>query len=329
MAYVKTLHDILLQNGKGGPSDQDWDLLQTNARSAVAVDITNVAEYAAQHYGDRYVDPAEFESIVMPWSVMFGEFRVTPVVRAGSTFWPAAEQAGVAIDRVGLLVMSIVCEEEAAEYARATQQAEMDRAESRTPAELEPTGYRVFACWADCFLGIRGSTYGPCLRFQWLCHMDGTMVQTRKRTAGLVCVGLDAVGRELMRIAPPLMLPLHLAASFAHCRNVRQQEETPTYESRQERRVAERRGEPYPVKYYTLRIDPNATRTTSDRRPTSGARELPLHIVRGHFSTYSEEKPLFGKYAGRFWIPAHVRGSEKVGKVFKDYSINAPEEQAA
>jgi hypothetical protein len=46
-----------------------------------------------------------------------------------------------------------------------------------------------------------------------------------------------------------------------------------------------------------------------------------LHICRGHLRTYTEEKPLFGKVIGTFFIPAHLRGDEKVGTVVKDYQL--------
>src|SRR3990167_3444505 len=50
-----------------------------------------------------------------------------------------------------------------------------------------------------------------------------------------------------------------------------------------------------------------------------------LHIVRGHPVTYTKEKPLFGKYSGTFWKPAHARGSIEQGAVLKDYKVNAPQ----
>lgn len=50
-----------------------------------------------------------------------------------------------------------------------------------------------------------------------------------------------------------------------------------------------------------------------------------LHIVRGNFATYTEDAPLFGKYTGTFWRPAHVRGDEEQGIVIKDYDVQAPE----
>lgn len=45
------------------------------------------------------------------------------------------------------------------------------------------------------------------------------------------------------------------------------------------------------------------------------------HICRGHFKEYTEEGKLFGRYTGRFWWNAQVRGSEKNGIITKDYTL--------
>jgi hypothetical protein len=45
-----------------------------------------------------------------------------------------------------------------------------------------------------------------------------------------------------------------------------------------------------------------------------------MHICRGHFAVY-DERPLFGKYKGRFWVPQHVKGSSQEGVVVKEYSV--------
>ena len=50
---------------------------------------------------------------------------------------------------------------------------------------------------------------------------------------------------------------------------------------------------------------------------------MPAHMVRGNFAEYGADKPLFGKYTGRFWIPAHVRGKREEGQSVtpKDYVV--------
>jgi hypothetical protein len=48
-----------------------------------------------------------------------------------------------------------------------------------------------------------------------------------------------------------------------------------------------------------------------------------IHLQRGHFKTYTAEKPLFGRITGRFWWQPHVRGQNKDGVVMKDYKVEA------
>lgn len=53
---------------------------------------------------------------------------------------------------------------------------------------------------------------------------------------------------------------------------------------------------------------------------------MPRHVCRGHFAEYGPEFSkglLFGKYAGRFFIPPHLKGDKKNGIVEKDYAIPA------
>lgn len=44
-----------------------------------------------------------------------------------------------------------------------------------------------------------------------------------------------------------------------------------------------------------------------------------LHLCRGHIKEYLSDRPLFGKYVGMVWCPAHVRGDLSNGIVIKDY----------
>jgi hypothetical protein len=79
------------------------------------------------------------------------------------------------------------------------------------------------------------------------------------------------------------------------------------------------------VRYHTVIVDPN--RTTKPTLPGAGTgREMPVHLVRGHFVTYPDEpgKRLFGRYAGTFFREAHVRGSAKEGVSHHDYTVRAP-----
>lgn len=108
-----------------------------------------------------------------------------------------------------------------------------------------------------------------------------------------------------------------LGISFMHCKNVRQ------VESKDES-GSQRFREQYKIpkfRYRTLLLDPMKEVLRREGQSETQGLKRALHICRGHFSTYSDEKPLFGKYAGTFWIPDHVRGKKEYGEVQKDYDV--------
>jgi hypothetical protein len=115
---------------------------------------------------------------------------------------------------------------------------------------------------------------------------------------------------------------MRCALSFLHCKNVVQIEHQPDGVINRERKKVGLK--PF-VRYHTINIEPmKKVLRTEGRIETEGLKRA-LHICRGHFSHYSEEKPLFGKYAGTFWVPAHVRGSLDEGLVVSDYNVKGPE----
>jgi len=75
--------------------------------------------------------------------------------------------------------------------------------------------------------------------------------------------------------------------------------------------------------YNTVQINPISKR----RRSSGGGGGEPtnrLHICRGHFmQTDPDGDGLFGKGVyGKFWVPAHAKGSAKVGRAVTDYVVN-------
>ena len=118
--------------------------------------------------------------------------------------------------------------------------------------------------------------------------------------------------------------------AFLHCKNVKQLDITATHGPGakwcRRQRVPE-------VTYKTLLIPGftyegrivNSNGELGERVDESTDRRM--HIVRGHFATYTADKPLFGRAdtgVGKFWHPAHVRGNLKQGAVVKDYEVVPP-----
>ncbi|MGL4612296.1 MAG: hypothetical protein ACRCYY_21905 [Trueperaceae bacterium] len=113
------------------------------------------------------------------------------------------------------------------------------------------------------------------------------------------------------------LVPL-LAFTFANCKNVTTQDH-PVPPKVAKKRIAS--GKHPGVTYKTLVIDPmKEVLKTEGGIETNGLKKA-LHICRGHFKTYTADKPLFGKVTGTFWHPMHVRGSKEHGEVKKDYKI--------
>ena len=110
-----------------------------------------------------------------------------------------------------------------------------------------------------------------------------------------------------------------LVFQFMNCKNVSLQENAPSDKFRKAR--FKRHGVE-PVKYHTIHLDPFGTAKNAGESTGNGFKKS-LHICRGHFSTYTEEKPLFGKYSGTYWIPAHVRGDKEIGVVKSRYDFKA------
>jgi hypothetical protein len=106
------------------------------------------------------------------------------------------------------------------------------------------------------------------------------------------------------------------ALNFLNCRNVQIVE---PHRSRAERRRLERHG----VTISEINITPIGKSYRYKRGQTETG-SVPLTSVRGHFASYGPEygrKLLFGKYAGRFWIPVHARGAREAGETTQHFTL--------
>jgi hypothetical protein len=117
--------------------------------------------------------------------------------------------------------------------------------------------------------------------------------------------------------AASLYQPVLMALSFLHCKNVNLQPSPPARSVIRANKdaVAKERWHELVIGGITKRLD--AERASGVSLPKA------LHICRGHFATYSETAPLFGRYAGRYWRPAHARGVKEAGEVHKTYRVTS------
>jgi hypothetical protein len=157
-------------------------------------------------------------------------------------------------------------------------------------------------CYLDYMAGILVRGDGACI----VCFADGKRAQPE--TAG----GDDGFTTTMLNI-------LGFGISFMHCRHVATERiDAPLGKSRRRNHSCATG-----LKHYTLRIGPavHAIRRESGVEHSNIKRAL--HICRGHFMHYTEARPLFGKYAGTFYCPDHVRGQVEAGRVEKEYAVHA------
>lgn len=119
----------------------------------------------------------------------------------------------------------------------------------------------------------------------------------------------------------PMVYPALFAFSLANCKNVETRVVEPDAAINRERRKGGIK--PF-VRYHTINIEPMKKVLRTEGQVETVGLKRAFHICRGHFATFTPERPLFGKIAGTFWMPPHVRGSVKEGVVVSDYRVNAP-----
>lgn len=73
-------------------------------------------------------------------------------------------------------------------------------------------------------------------------------------------------------------------------------------------------------RYHILKIHKPGEKIKKDSSTGENEGKMPLHVVRGHLRTY-DEKGMFGKYYGTYFIPSHTRGDIENGTVTKDYAL--------
>ena len=108
------------------------------------------------------------------------------------------------------------------------------------------------------------------------------------------------------------------ALNFIHCKNIKS--ELNNY-SRKIIRNGIRSGKPYFEKFYTLTIDNIKKKLKEEGRADEVGLKKAFHFCRGHFKTYTDEKPLFGKHTGSFWCPDHTKGDLEIGRIKKGYRL--------
>lgn len=106
--------------------------------------------------------------------------------------------------------------------------------------------------------------------------------------------------------------------AFMNCKNTVLE---PVEPNAQEQKRRAKHGKLPLMRYHVLKIKPFGGR--SDSEGQGGTHASPaLHIRRGHFATYTDAAPLFGKYVGTYWKDQMLVGRKSDRVVVKDYEMD-------
>lgn len=74
-------------------------------------------------------------------------------------------------------------------------------------------------------------------------------------------------------------------------------------------------------RYHTLRVVVPGISKPGQLKSGHSGQTRSIHFCRCHIKRFSKVRPLFGRYSGQFWWPAHIRGDKEKGVVIKEYEV--------
>jgi len=159
--------------------------------------------------------------------------------------------------------------------------------------------------------------------------VHGGYIKTIERISIEQKVSEDEARNILYSIISPYLHSALLSIVFIHCKNVILEDTVPD-KKKHLTNAQKRRGEEKTSieKHKVLVLEPMKKIIKKTSEESGVGTKKAYHICKGHFVTYSKEKPLFGRpdLYGKFFVPMHARGSLNQGIVTKDYQINVKKE---
>lgn len=281
---------------------------QLNSGDVTVIDVTNVVDYHKSHHVP--INISKLPKVVVPFNRWFVEWTNRSSVDGT---WTQGGMLGETFDAKSDAV-----------WSRHEEGFKEKLLSFGRPLTEELRFVQMFTHFVACNKGPdAGQPVMTGLVGTLGCDVEGRYIESVVGSFG------ESMSTEAHEFANELTkeqtLILGVAASFMNCSNVKLQEIGPEHYSI----PGERRNGP-PIKRITrkiLEIEPMKEVLRKDGAVESNGIQKAMHICRGHFSTYTEDKKLFGKHAGTFWVPQHVRGSQEVGYVQKAYNVLAPKDE--
>lgn len=305
--------------------------------AATVFDVTNAAQYLFQvDERERFDRAADFPRPMPPFASTWIEAPMpawTYSAEKGRTYTDWAQHG---IRRFGVLCNALPADD-----------VTLDEISIPTPdgrnilaTMREQHPHTVVRAWLFIEGDIRpyrDIVVGPVCGWGWVLNAAGSMLGIVDEHGPAPAIFSDMLGVDVIdrntaavdwlkgsAIEHSVFLDCTLfALAMMHCKNVtpRVVAPPPKLDAKHRRRYG--RGL---VTHRVLEIVPmRALHRAAHARAAGESRAVPsLHIVRGRFRTYTEDRPLFGKWAGTWFWDDYVRGSEESGRVEKTYALAAP-----
>ena len=145
-------------------------------------------------------------------------------------------------------------------------------------------------------------------------HSNGNLIVFPTINLGLGYAPNEKFYKEIgSSISRHCCVVLNVFLMVLNCKNVVTKEVTPTRKVRKKTKP-EKKAFKYKILHFKL---PKSRKKYNNSNKTG--RVVPLHLCSGHWKTYTEDAPLFGKIVGRWWWRGQMRGNIDRGFVTKDY----------
>lgn len=281
-----------------------WDTLT----QAEVFKIDNIAKYYFDLYEEKQWSVADFPNVAPPFDCYWMEFK-------GVDYWDTLDPElvprqihGKCFESCGVLVRALMPNAKTLLFGENGNEVAVKWATQYTFVvkherfDVPKVSARVIAA-----LNERGEFVG----WDKPSQMQGEVFEDD--------ISDEGKSNLLYFMARMILLPTFLATSFLHCKNVKQivGEIAPKVAKKYKAKTGRDL-----VQFKTLDIAPmrETLRRASAEDADMGLKRA-LHVCRGHFATYTADRPLFGKRVGTFWVPQHIRGKSEYGAVVKDYRL--------
>ena len=328
------IDDILSQMKESGArtAQMEYEILKNLFRQAIFLKGQQVADYFYEGQdNDRWEFEKDFPNCALPWPCVWMEWRYpSRILRNGRI--QSVYDLGMTSENMGdfATLAQMLDGNEKEDILRMC----LERANSTNPGvtlteEKDRFRWVIIAQHYFCSRTIQTPCANRIGSEVWGIDKEGRLNRIFKKLNGeyfsyaesSMTLKEDAskeMAKGLMQSMSILFGVFCLAISFCHCKkgvNLRKEQvDAPLIKKRQ------LTGKIPVSKFYTLEIEGMKEELENIRRAGYSVQKA-LHLCRGHFRTYSESAPLFGRQTGTFWIPMHARGNASRGQIVKDYEV--------